>query len=50
MIQVLVADDHAILREGLKEILLRDLEEVVCGEAENSQQVLLRSSGTLGIW
>jgi two-component system invasion response regulator UvrY len=40
MIRVLLADDHAILREGLKEILLRDLEGVVCGEAENAQQVL----------
>src|SRR5260370_19797256 len=40
MISVLLADDHAILREGLKEILLRDLEGVACGEAENAQQVL----------
>jgi DNA-binding NarL/FixJ family response regulator len=40
MIRVLLADDHAILREGLKEILLRDLEGVVCGEAGNAQEVL----------
>ena len=40
MIRVLLADDHAILREGLKEILMRDLEGVVCGEAENAQEVL----------
>jgi DNA-binding NarL/FixJ family response regulator len=40
MIRILVADDHAIVREGLKEILLRNLEKVVCGEAENAQQVL----------
>jgi DNA-binding NarL/FixJ family response regulator len=40
MIRVLVADDHAILRAGLKEILVRDLDAVVCDEAENAQQVL----------
>ena len=40
MIRVLIADDHAILRRGLKEILLRELEGVVCGEAEDAQQVL----------
>ena len=40
MIRVLIADDHAILRRGLREILMRELEGVVCGEAENAQQVL----------
>ena len=40
MIKVLIADDHAILRGGLKEILVRHLKGVVCGEAENAQQVL----------
>ena len=40
MIRVLIADDHAILRRGLREILVRELEEVVCGEAENAQEVL----------
>jgi two-component system invasion response regulator UvrY len=40
VIRVLIADDHAILRRGLKEILLRELEGTVCGEAENAQQVL----------
>jgi two-component system, NarL family, invasion response regulator UvrY len=40
MIKVLIADDHAILRRGLKEILVRELEGVLCGEAENAQQVL----------
>lgn len=40
MIRVLIADDHAILRRGLREILIRELEGVVCGEAENAQQVL----------
>ena len=40
MTRVLIADDHAILRRGLREILMRELEGVVCGEAENAQQVL----------
>jgi DNA-binding NarL/FixJ family response regulator len=40
VIRVLIADDHAILRRGLKEILVRELKEVVCGEAEDTQQAL----------
>jgi DNA-binding NarL/FixJ family response regulator len=40
VIKVLIADDHAILRRGLKEILQRELDEVTCGEAENAQHVL----------
>jgi two-component system invasion response regulator UvrY len=40
VIRILIADDHAILRRGLKEILLRELPGVVCGEAENAQQVV----------
>ena len=40
MIRILIADDHAILRRGLKEILVRELQDVVCGEAEDAQQVL----------
>ena len=40
MIKVLLADDHAILRGGLKEILVRNLKSVECGEAENAEQVL----------
>ncbi len=40
MIRILIADDHAIVRRGLKEILLRELEDTVCGEAEDAQQVL----------
>jgi two-component system invasion response regulator UvrY len=40
MIRVLLADDHAIVRGGLKEILIRHLESVECGEAENAEQVL----------
>ena len=40
MIRILIADDHAILRRGLKEILMRELDSVTWGEAENGEQVL----------
>ena len=43
MIRVLIADDHAILRRGLKEILVRELEDIVCGEAEDAQEALARA-------
>ncbi len=39
-IRILIADDHAILRRGLKEILMRELDSVTWGEAENGEQVL----------
>jgi len=40
MIRVLIADDHGILRRGLKEILLRELQDAICGEAKDAQEVL----------
>lgn len=40
MIKVLIADDHAILRRGLKEILMHELENAVCGEAKDAYEVL----------
>ena len=42
MIKVLIADDHAILRRGLQEILAREIEGVVCGEAKDAQEVLAK--------
>jgi DNA-binding NarL/FixJ family response regulator len=38
--RILIADDHPILRRGLKDILVRELEGATCGEAGNGQQVL----------
>ena len=35
MIRVLVSDDHAVLRAGAKEIVLRGFPDAICGEAEN---------------
>jgi len=35
-----MADDHALVRKGLEETLEEELDDVIFGEAENSQQVL----------
>lgn len=43
MIKILIADDHAILRKGLKEILVRELKGAQCSEAENAQQTLAQA-------
>ena len=40
MIRVLVADDHTIVREGLKQILAKSNDLVVAGEASNGNDVL----------
>jgi two-component system invasion response regulator UvrY len=40
MPRILIADDHAILRHGLREILDRGVQGAVCGEANDSEQVL----------
>jgi two-component system, NarL family, invasion response regulator UvrY len=43
MIRVLIADDHPVVRRGLKEILERELEGTVCAEAQDAQDVLART-------
>jgi len=40
MIKILIADDHAIVREGLKQILLESPDLVVVAEASTGQEVL----------
>ncbi len=40
VIRVLVADDHAIVREGLKQILAKQRDIIVAGEAANGNDVL----------
>lgn len=42
MIKILIADDHAIVREGLKQIVAETSDMVVAGEAVNGQEVLER--------
>ena len=40
MLRVLIADDHAIVRKGLREILREAAEETVVGEASNGAEAL----------
>jgi DNA-binding NarL/FixJ family response regulator len=40
VITILIADDHAILRRGLKEILADELDGAILDEAGNAQEVL----------
>jgi len=40
MISVLVADDHGIVRDGLKQILMRTGDLVVAGEAKDGHEVM----------
>lgn len=40
MMKILIADDHAVVRRGLKQILAEELDMVVFGEACNGQEVL----------
>ena len=42
MIRILIADDHAVVRRGLKDILEHELEGAVCGEAKDATEVLAR--------
>jgi DNA-binding NarL/FixJ family response regulator len=41
-IRVFIADDHAIVREGLKQIVLADQEIVVSGEAATGDEAIAR--------
>ncbi|HKA20302.1 MAG TPA: response regulator transcription factor [Blastocatellia bacterium] len=40
MIKILIADDHAIVRRGLKQIVSEQRDMIVGGEAENAREVL----------
>ena len=42
MIKILIIDDHAIVREGLKQILMETPDLEVAGEANNGQEALER--------
>jgi two-component system invasion response regulator UvrY len=39
-VRVLIADDHTIVRRGLRDILIHELEDAICGEAKNAEEVL----------
>jgi DNA-binding NarL/FixJ family response regulator len=40
MIKICIADDHAVVRQGLKQIVTDEADMRVCGEAENSAEIL----------
>lgn len=40
MIRVLIADDHAVVREGLKQIVTENADMTVAGEVSNGHEVL----------
>ena len=40
MIKVLIADDHSVVRKGIKQILSEENDMKVTGEARNSQEVI----------
>src|SRR5689334_17504139 len=40
MLKILIADDHAIVRKGLREILREESEQTVVGEASNGAEAL----------
>ena len=45
MIRIVIADDHAIVREGLKRIVTSDEDMVVVGEAADGTQVMQQVRG-----
>ncbi len=42
MIRIVIADDHTIVREGLKQVLLAAADFAVVGEAQNGHEVMQR--------
>ena len=40
MLKILIADDHAIVRQGLKQIVTETTDMIVAGEASNAQELL----------
>ena len=40
MIRVLITDDHALIRRGLRQVLLEGLDAVTVGEAQNASEAL----------
>src|SRR5262245_40223876 len=42
MTRILIADDHPVVREGLKQILATGLEKLVFGEAITTQELIDR--------
>jgi two-component system, NarL family, invasion response regulator UvrY len=47
MINIFIADDHELVREGLKKILKEDIDIKVVGEAQNASEVLEKMHTTV---
>jgi two-component system invasion response regulator UvrY len=41
-VKILIADDHAVVRHGLKQILAEEFKRAIFGEASNAQEALQR--------
>src|ERR1043165_2051017 len=44
-LRILIADDHSVVREGLKMLLTHDYEDILIGEAENAKEIYAKISG-----
>ena len=47
-IRVLIADDHRIVREGLRQVLADDADILVCGEARTGTEALAQVQALMG--
>jgi DNA-binding NarL/FixJ family response regulator len=45
-IRVLVVDDHAIVRKGIRALLATEPDIEMAGEAENGQEAVSQAAGT----
>ena len=45
MLRILIADDHAVVRRGLKQILAEALSGPVCAEAPNAKETVAAAPG-----
>ena len=50
MIRVMVAEDHTIVREGIKQLIGMARDMQVVGEAANGQQLLDQLRGSAATW
>lgn len=40
MLNILITDDHSIVRQGFRDVLIKEMGQVVVGEASNAQEAL----------
>jgi DNA-binding NarL/FixJ family response regulator len=50
MLRILIADDHAIIRKGLKQILLEEYPSATIEEVNDARRLLIKQSRTSGIY